>query len=879
MILPSIDLRGGNAVQLIGGKELALDAGDPFAVAERFAVAGELSLVDLDAALGTGDNAAVIRALCRAYRCRVGGGIRSLDAALRWLDDGAQQIVLGTAARPDLLRHLPADRVIAALDAVDGEVVVDGWRTRTGRGIADAMAELRPYVSGFLVTFVEREGRLGGTALDRVGPLVEAAAGARLTIAGGVTTADEVAALDRLGVDAQVGMALYTGRLSLADALWAPVRSDRPDGLVPTVIVDERGVALGLAWSSRESFTRAVETGRGVYWSRSRGALWEKGATSGASQALLAVGLDCDRDALRFVVRQAEPGFCHLDTRTCWGQDGGLGRLDRTLQARQGDAPADSYTRRLFDDPALLAAKIREEADELIAAAAPADVAHEAADLIYFTLARARAAGVGLDAVEAELDRRALRVRRRGGDAKGAAATVAGREPGAIDAGAPGAEPAGGDRARSGAGVGVSAAPPPSTALRVLPPDALPSLARAPVDGETLGATAALLDEVRDGGEGAVRALAERFGDLAPGDPLVIRRPALDAALAALPAEERAVLERTAARIRAFAEARRRDTGDTDVAVEGGRAGVRLAPVARAGCYAPGGRYPLPSSVLMTAITARAAGVAEVWVASPRPAPATLAAAALAGADAVLAVGGAQAIGALAFGAGEVPRCDAIVGPGNRWVTAAKQLVAGTVRIDMLAGPSELLVIADAGAAAATVAADLLAQAEHDPDAVPMLVALDAGVVDAVNAALAAQLATLPTADVAVRALGNGFAVVAADPAEAAAVANRLAPEHLALHVADPEAWASKLTNFGALFLGEGSAEVLGDYGAGPNHVLPTGGAARAFGALDVTTFLRPQGWLAMDGDAAARAVARDAAALARIEGLEAHARAAEGRG
>ncbi len=225
MILPSIDLRGGNAVQLIGGKELALDAGDPFAVAERFAVAGELSLVDLDAALGTGDNAAVIRALCRAYRCRVGGGIRSLDAALRWLDDGAQQIVLGTAARPDLLRHLPADRVIAALDAVDGEVVVDGWRTRTGRGIADAMAELRPYVSGFLVTFVEREGRLGGTALDRVGPLVEAAAGARLTIAGGVTTADEVAALDRLGVDAQVGMALYTGRLSLADALWAPVRS------------------------------------------------------------------------------------------------------------------------------------------------------------------------------------------------------------------------------------------------------------------------------------------------------------------------------------------------------------------------------------------------------------------------------------------------------------------------------------------------------------------------------------------------------------------------------------------------------------------------------------------------------------------------------
>jgi histidinol dehydrogenase/phosphoribosyl-ATP pyrophosphohydrolase len=873
MILPSIDLRGGNAVQLVGGKELALDAGDPFAVAERFAVAGELSIVDLDAALGTGDNAPIIRELCRRYACRVGGGIRDVDAALRWLDDGARQIVLGTAARPDVLRRLPAERVIAALDAVDGEVVVDGWRTRTGRGIADAMAEIRPYVLGFLVTFVEREGRLGGTALDRVAPLVSAAAGAKLTIAGGVTTPDEVAALDRLGVDAQVGMALYTGRMSLAEALWAPLRTDRADGLVATVIVDERGTALGLAWSSAESFARAVASRRGVYWSRSRAALWEKGSSSGASQELLRVAADCDRDALRFVVRQASPGFCHEGTRSCWGGDGGLGRLDRTLAARREAAPAGSYARRLFDDPALLASKLREEAEELIAAREPADVTHEAADLIFFALTRARAAGVDLSAIERELDARALRVQRRGGEAKDSVGWSEAQAGGPLE---PASPPDG--ASLDGGPFGAAALGAAGALLRSLDAADVPALVRAPVDAATLGAAGALLEEVRVGGEGAVRALAERFGDLQPGEPLVIRRPALRAALDALPGAERAVLERTATRIRAFAAQRRADCRDTDLAVQGGRAGVRLAPVARAGCYAPGGRYPLPSSVLMTAITAREAGVAEVWVASPRPALATLAAAALAGADAVLAVGGVQAIGALAFGAGEIPRCDAIVGPGNRWVTAAKQLVAGRVAIDMLAGPSELLVIADGQADPGIVAADLLAQAEHDPDAVPMLCATSEPLVAAVDAALRVRLATLPTADIAARALRNGFAVVAVDLAEAVAVANRLAPEHLALHVADPEALRSVLTSFGALFLGEGSAEVLGDYGAGPNHVLPTGGAARAFGALDVSTFLRAQGWLVMDGSEAARAVARDAAALARIEGLEAHARAAEGR-
>lgn len=414
MIVPSIDIRGGRAVQLIGGREQALDGGDPLVVAERFARVGALAVIDLDAALGTGDNRAIIEELCRRHRCRVGGGIRSVEAALDWLDAGADQVILGTAARPDILSQLPRARVIAALDAEHGEVVVEGWRTKTGATIRDRMAELAPFVSGFLVTFVEREGRLGGTALDEVPSLVELAGDARVTIAGGITQAGEIAELDRLGADAQVGMALYTGRLSLADGFAAPLVSDRPDGLFATVIVDERGQALGLAYSDAESLSAAIDRGRGVYHSRKRG-LWEKGASSGATQELLRIDVDCDRDTLRFVVRQAEPGFCHEDTRTCWGEDGGLSALERTLNARRREAPAGSYSAKLFADPAFLGAKLREEADELATAATPQEVVHEAADVLYFTLASMVAGGVSLAEVEAALDRRSRAVRRRDG--------------------------------------------------------------------------------------------------------------------------------------------------------------------------------------------------------------------------------------------------------------------------------------------------------------------------------------------------------------------------------------------------------------------------------------------------------------------------------
>lgn len=400
---------------------------------------------------------------------------------------------------------------------------------------------------------------------------------------------------------------------------------------------------------------------------------------------------------------------------------------------------------------------------------------------------------------------------------------------------------------------------------------------REAVDGAALAAAAAIVDEVRAGGEAALRRHAERLGELAPGQPLVHDAAALERAARGLPAAERALLERTAARIADFARAQRAALRELAVPVAGGQAGHRIAPVERAGCYAPGGRYPLPSSVLMTAVTARAAGVAEVWVASPRPRPVTLAAAGIAGADGLLAVGGAQAIAALAYGIGGPPPCDVVVGPGNRWVTAAKKLVAGRVGIDMLAGPSELVVLADGGADPELVAADLLAQAEHDPDALPVLVTTEPRLAEAVDAALARQLAELPTREIAAAALGNGFAVVARDLEEAVAACDRLAPEHLQVLTADAEAVATRLRHWGGLFIGAASAEVLGDYGAGPNHTLPTGGVARFKGGLSVLDFLRVRTWLRVDGGGDPE-LARDAAALARLEGLEAHARAAERR-
>uniref|UniRef100_A0A7S3YRN5 Imidazoleglycerol-phosphate dehydratase n=1 Tax=Lotharella globosa TaxID=91324 RepID=A0A7S3YRN5_9EUKA len=390
-----------------------------------------------------------------------------------------------------------------------------------------------------------------------------------------------------------------------------------------------------------------------------------------------------------------------------------------------------------------------------------------------------------------------------------------------------------------------------------------------------------IVEGVKKGGEKALIDYAVRFGDLKQGQPHILSKKELKAAFDGIPKEQQEVLISTAARIERFALAQRASIRDLKTPIPGGFAWQKVSPVERAGCYAPGGRFPLPSSVLMTGVTARCAGVREVWVASPRPAEITKAAAHVAGADFLLCIGGAQAIAALAYGAGGVPPCDAIVGPGNQWVTAAKQLVAGKCAIDMLAGPSELLVLADETADPSVVAADLLAQAEHDVVAIPMLVTTHKALVAKVEKELTTQLKNLGTKGTAAKSMAdNSFVVVCDTMQEAIETADFLAPEHLEVLTKEPLAVAQRLSHYGALFIGTHAAEVLGDYGAGPNHTLPTGRTARYTGGLSVHCFLRVRTWMQLTEPASgpAQKMVRDCVALADLEGLEGHSKSAQKR-
>ncbi|MCG8466909.1 MAG: histidinol dehydrogenase [Gemmatimonadetes bacterium] len=869
MIIPSIDLMGGRAVQLRRGESLEIDAGDPRPLAERFGRCGEIAVIDLDAARGVGSNAALIRELLTIAPCRVGGGIRSTDDALDWLDAGAARVILGTAATPEVLAPLPADRVIAALDARHGEVVVEGWTKRTGRNVPERIAELEGLADGFLITFVEVEGTLRGLPIDRATALIDAAGSARVTFAGGIRSPEELARLDRLGADVQVGMALYARHMTLGEAIAAPLRSDRSDGLWPTVIEDEAGRVLGLAWSSEASLEAALDEGRGIYQSRSRG-LWRKGATSGATQTLVRVALDCDRDALLFTVRQEGVGFCHEGTPSCFDRPSAprpfrISDLEKRLSDRLGSAPPGSLTARLAREPDLLTGKLLEEAGELATADSAAATTEEFADLLYFALVKLRTAGGSLRDVEWALERRARAVRRRRP-----------REPETSAAGHDSARPA--ETRLNGASLPVSEAtgtPLPEVSVA----EFVRHTRREATDTTVADVAARIFEDVEARREVGLREHAERLGDLAPGDPLVLDRADLDRSLEAIDPASHALLERCAMRIRRFAEHQLDAIGPIEVDQPAGRAGHESVAVRAAGCYAPGGRYPLPSSALMTVIPARVAGVERVWVASPRPRPILVAAAALAGADGLLAVGGAGAIAALTFGVGGPPPCDIVVGPGNAYVTAAKRLAFGRTGIDMLAGPSELLVVAGGDADPTLVAADLLAQAEHDTDAVPLLCCFERDTLSAVRVELDRQLADLPTADVAAASLSSGAALLVEDETAAIRACDGVSAEHVQLHGDRAASLAPRLRSYGALFIGAASPEVAGDYGVGPNHTLPTSGTARFASGLSVFTFLRQPTWLELDetsNDYAA--LMADAAQLARLEGLEAHARAAEAR-
>ncbi len=386
-----------------------------------------------------------------------------------------------------------------------------------------------------------------------------------------------------------------------------------------------------------------------------------------------------------------------------------------------------------------------------------------------------------------------------------------------------------------------------------------------------------ILAAVKREGDAAVQRYSERFGRRAP--QLVVRDFPGAAALARLPADARSGLELAAARVRAFHE-HERDAGFR-YEEEGITLGVRVLPVARAGVYAPGGKARYPSSVIMSAVPAQVAGVPEIVLATPLAGDASddpiYAAAHLSGVAAIVDAGGAQAIAALAYGTESVPRVDKIVGPGNLYVACAKRLVFGAVDIDGIAGPSEIVVVADDDADPRVIAADLLSQAEHDEAAYPLLVCASDALAKAVGRELARQVETLPKAAIARAALANGAAFVAASRARMAAIADRLAGEHLALHVVDPEAMLAGIRRAGAAFVGSSTPEAMGDYLAGPSHVLPTGGAVRFGSPLGVYDFVTRTSIIRYSPEALARHQ-RAVCALARLEGLEAHARAVEAR-
>jgi len=393
----------------------------------------------------------------------------------------------------------------------------------------------------------------------------------------------------------------------------------------------------------------------------------------------------------------------------------------------------------------------------------------------------------------------------------------------------------------------------------------------------------AIIADVRARGDAALVELTRRFDrvEVDSAAALEIPRAELEAALAGLPAARGEALREAAARLRSYHERQLAKSWQYEEA-DGTVLGQRVTPLERVGLYVPGGKAAYPSSVLMNAIPAKVAGVGELVMASPTPGgeknALVLAAAALAGVDRVFAIGGAQAVAALAYGTQSVPRVDKIVGPGNAYVAAAKRQVFGQVGIDMIAGPSEILVIGDGSTPPDWIALDLFSQAEHDEVAQALLVSPSLEYLDAVEAAIGTLLPQMPRRAVIEASLSaRGALVHSRDLEEACAIANRIAPEHLELSVADPEAWLPRLRNAGAIFLGRWSSEAIGDYCAGPNHVLPTAGTARFSSPLGVYDFQKRTSLISVSR-AGAITLGRVAATLAEGEGLIAHARSARAR-
>lgn len=621
------------------------------------------------------------------------------------------------------------------------------------------------------------------------------------------------------------------------------IHTDRPDGLFPTVVSDERGICLGLVYSNEKSIETALQTGRGVYYSRSRRGTWIKGEESGDTQELISIDWDCDADALQFKVRQKGEGFCHLKTVTCFGPYHGLSKLGKTLQGRKTTAPAGSYTARLFNEPNLLQAKIMEEAEELCRASNKQDIAAEAADLLYFALTKCTAAGVSLADIENNLDLKSMKTTRRKGDAK---PQWTGR------VGLKEADDILGDHVNVGAKQESlkEAASIPTTMED--PADLVDGRIRMQryrtTDTDSKKIQAALqrpsqkssesimnivkpiIDEVRVGGDAAVLKYTHKFERATSLTSPVLRAPFPERFMQ-LPPETLDAINTSFENIRCF-HAAQQESEPLQVETMPGVVCSRFSrPIECVGLYVPGGTAVLPSTAMMLGVPAMVAGCKKIVIATPPRQDGTITPeivyiAAKIGAESIVLAGGAQAIAAMAYGTESISKVDKILGPGNQFVTAGKMLVSNDtttgVSIDMPAGPSEVLVIADKTSNPAFVASDLLSQAEHGSDSQVVCIAvdLDEEKLQAIEDELHVQANSLPRVDIVRSAIQHSVMLVVKDIYEAMELSNLYAPEHLILQVENATEVVRLVANAGSVFVGPWTPESVGDYSAGVNHSL-----------------------------------------------------------
>lgn len=616
------------------------------------------------------------------------------------------------------------------------------------------------------------------------------------------------------------------GKLFVPRLLSTSWKSDRPDKLLPTVVCDERGTALGLVYSSEDSVGESLRTQTGVYQSRKRG-LWYKGATSGDTQELVRVSMDCDNDALKFIVKQ-KGQFCHLEQFGCFGDLKGISRLEQTLISRKQSAPEGSYTKRLFSDEKLLRAKIMEEAEELCDAKTPEEIAFEAADLIYFALTKAVGAGVSVADIEANLDAKSLKVKRRPGNAKGQWAAKEGITNASSEKPKEPPAPAPTAAAADTGKITMKRI----DASKVGPTEVSEALKRPSQKSADaiLNIVKPIINDVQKNGDKALLSYTHKFEKATSLTSPVLKAP-FPQSLMDLPEETIRAIDTSYENIRKF-HAAQKDEKPLQVETMPGVICSRFSrPIERVGLYVPGGTAVLPSTALMLGVPAMVAGCQKIVLASPPRAdgsitPEIVYVAHKVGAESIVLAGGAQAVAAMAYGTESVSKVDKILGPGNQFVTAAKMYVSNDtnagVSIDMPAGPSEVLVVADRDANPAFVASDLLSQAEHGVDSQVICIAvdLDEAHLQAIEDELHRQAMALPRVDIVRGAIDHSVTISVGDIDEAMRISNEYAPEHLILQIKDAEKVVDKVMNAGSVFIGQWTPESVGDYSAGVNHSL-----------------------------------------------------------